>query len=194
MNGTIDTNSLQILQGDNGQYSLNFGFASYDTGDYTLSRFGLPGYSPMSSLSGGFGFGSPNYAASLFSQVANNPAVQGVSTPRGIASFYAASAATGAAGLGLLRAGTQLAPLLQEYGPQALAQVDSLLQTSGSILQQIALDPRTWDFVNDVLSNYLPGPVPATIGGAVGFVVNNWEYLNQAGQKVYQEIKGSVPH
>lgn len=193
VNGTIDTNSLQILQGDNGQYSLNYGFTSYDTGNYTLSGFGLPGYSPMSSL-GGFGFGSPNYVASLFSQVANNPAVQGVSTARGIASFYAASAATGAAGLGLLKAGTQLAPLLQEYGPQALGKLTSL--TTGLVTASyfIAQNPDYWnqasDFLNSVVGKNF-GPVPATWGGIVGAQLRMAKDLTDY---VLEQIAEGVPH
>jgi hypothetical protein len=88
----------------------------------------------------------------------------------------------------------ELAPVLEAYGPAALSHVESLLQTAASIGQQIEYDPRTANLVNDFLSNYAPGAIPATAGGLAGFVVTGWDDLKKNVQDLYQEAKGSIPH
>jgi RHS repeat-associated protein len=195
VNGTVDLNSFNVTQSGNGDLSLSFGYTSYDTGGYSLYQTNLPEMSSFDPwlLEGGFGFGSPQYAAAVLSRTYQN--TRAVTNPVNIAAFYGASATIGAP---LVAYGPGLLDSLLKYGPQALANLDQLLQTSGSILQQIALDPTNIEFVTDAIQGYTPGAVPATLGGLAGFAASeiqgHWSQISQGAQNTYQQIKGSVPH
>jgi hypothetical protein len=128
-------------------------------------------------------FGTWGYAVTMFSQVANNPAVQAVSTTRGIASFYGLSAATAAGGL-------SLASLLPK------------IPAAAEILQQFAFekatDPEVLSFLHDLAQGYTPGPVPYTLGGLAGLlasdVQSHWVQTSRGIHNSYENIKASVPH
>jgi hypothetical protein len=171
VNGTIDTYSFNLTQANDG-YSLNFGYSSYDTGDYTLSGFALPGFSPMSSLDNGFGFGSPQYAAAVLSRTYQN--TRAVTNPLNIAAFYGASAAAGAAGLaapaatssvfhGGAATAADLLALSARAGPAFLG----YFQAVRFIMQNPDYWNQAADFLNGVFGKDY-GPIPATWGG------NSW--------------------
>jgi RHS repeat-associated protein len=195
VNGAIDTTSLNLTQADDG-YSLHFGYSSYDAGDYTLSGFALPDFSPMSSMDGGFGFGSPQYAAALVSNVYQN--TRAVTNPVNIAGFYAASATVGAAGLAAATQGPQLVTSLLEYGPQALTKLGGFGTAAYQLAQQGFLNPKTWGNISDYIQGYTPGPTPSTLWGYAGRATfalqKNWSQVSQSFRNVYRDVMGSVPH
>jgi hypothetical protein len=187
VNGSIDLSSLQIVQGDNDQYSLNFDYTDYDLGP-GLGRLALSGYSPLSSLDGGFGFGSWNYAANVFSQAGQTAQI-------GLNYSMALTAPNFAAMTGI-SGGGQLITALQTYGPQALSKFAiELPATIQNLFAFLVLNPKSWEIATDFIQGLTPGTAPpATWAGLGGAVASNWQQLVQAGQQVYQEIRGSVPH
>jgi RHS repeat-associated protein len=193
VNGTIDTNSFNLTQDQNGDLSLGFGYTNDDTGNFSLFSTNLPGMSGFNGFGSGFGFGSPNYAANVFSQVYNN--TQALTNPRNIAGFYGASALAGAAGLGAATYGPQLATALQTYGPQALAKLGVLGGLGYQLGQRLLYDPQVEGFLSDVVQGLTPGTAPpATWAGFGAALASSWQQVVQTGQQVYQDVKGSIPH
>jgi hypothetical protein len=194
VNGTIDTNSLNLTQANDG-YSLNFGYSSYDTGDYTLSGFALPDFSPMSSLDNGFGFGSPQYAAAALSLVGRQ-AQAGLNVSMAVtAPNYGAMAVTGGAGELASAASSNpalraLASKLALLGTSAAATERALYQAE----QYLATNPDTPGNLTDFLVTAFGrdfGPIPATWGGKWGSAVG---FVKEFGSEMYDRVKENIPH
>lgn len=193
VNGSIDLSSLQIVQGNNGQYTLNFNYTDYDLGPGGLGQISLPGYSPMSSLGGGFGVGlgqpvgSLNSAATqIFSQVYQN--ARAVTNPANIALFYGASAlfgGLGAGSAGLVSSAGVPTSIVEGIAPDPI--LDSLLQAGRSLGQ----NPGFLDLVSDIAQGYTPGAVPATLGGFIGAVASE---IQSHWSTIATFVRANVPH
>jgi RHS repeat-associated protein len=186
VNGTIDTNSFNLTQSDNGDLSLNFGYTNDDTGNFSLFQTNLPGVSLFNNMNSPFSqFGQNDqlnpYAAQIFSQVYQN--TRAVTNPTNIAAFYGLSALAGVAG-----------PQLAQLAAKAPAALEALEELG----TQLAYNPQFAEFASDFIQGYTPGAVPATLGGLAGFaaseIQSHWSQISQGVQNTYQQVRGSVPH
>jgi RHS repeat-associated protein len=182
VDGTVNPNSFNVSQSDDGDYSLNFGYTNYDSGNYLLTQTDLTEYSSPSPNS------PPDQddqlspdALQIFAQVYQS--TRAVTNPKNIAAFYGASAVAGAVGVAVAT-----------YGTEAASTANGLLQLGRSI----ALNPDYIEFASDFIQGATPGPVPATLGGLAGFVASevasHLSEISEGAQNSYQQIKASVPH
>lgn len=192
VNGKVDPNSFSLTPGNNGN-SLAFNYTNDDTGMSTLFQTGLPTLCVQNSCAPWNLVNSTDalnpFAQGVFSQLNAMPIARFIGT------VYGASALTGAAGAATNAAAPQLAALLQEYGPQALAKVGALGGLGYQLGQRLLYDPQVETFLSDVILGVTPGTAPPAAWTGFGVALaTNWQKIVQAGQQIYQKVKGSVPH
>ena len=191
VNGTVDTQAGALL-GSDGTLSLSY----FDDNGHEQGFIGEAGdptsasYLGLDPNAGNYGFGSPQYATQLFSQVYNNPAVQGVNSGKGIAGFIGGSAIVGASGVATAAYGAEAVAA----GGKALGAVESSAEAGYNILNYATGNLEYLQNAYDVAYSYLVNGDPAfpatwwqMAGTAAGAIADSWSEISRT-------IKAEIPH